>query len=106
MIKITFYKSAENYRGFEISGHSGYGEEGDDIVCSAVSSASLLAANTITEIVGVQADITVDDGYLKFITADCSETVQTVYKGMALHLNALAEQYNEYILCKEKLFKE
>lgn len=102
MIKVTFFKKGESFTGFEISGHSGFAEEGADIVCSAVSSAAYMTANTLTEIAGVKADIAVDDGYLKFISSDCSEAVQTIYKGMSLHLNALAEQYEKYILCKEK----
>ncbi len=103
MIKITFFKNGERFSGFEISGHSGFADAGADIVCSAVSSVAYMAANTLTEIVGIRADVTVDDGYLKFVSSDCSDTVQVIYKGMLLHFNALAEQYNKYILCKEKL---
>ena len=39
--------------GFRISGHSGCGEEGNDIVCAAVSSAAYMTANTVTEILSV-----------------------------------------------------
>ena len=106
MIKVTFFKKQGNFTGFEISGHSGFAEEGADIVCSAVSSVAYMVANTLTEVAGVEADIVLDDGYLKLTSNDCTETVQTIYKGMTLHLNALAEQYSKYILCKEKLFKE
>ena len=107
MIKVTFFKSGDDFTGFSISGHSGYAEEGSDIICSAVSSAAYMTANTLTEIVGIEADITLDDGYMKFVSGPCNETAQAIYKGLALHLNALAEQYdNKYILCKEKLFKE
>ena len=102
MIKVTFFKKQGNFRGFEINGHSGFAEEGADIVCSAVSSVAYMVANTLTEVSGVKADIVLDDGYMKFTSKDCTETVQTIYKGMTLHLNALAEQYDEYILCEEK----
>ena len=38
MIKIVIYKAKEGrIKGFKISGHSGYGIRGTDIVCSAVS---------------------------------------------------------------------
>ena len=102
MIKVTFLRHEDEYRGFVISGHSGYADEGEDIVCSAVSSAAYMTANTLTEIVGIKADITLDDGHMKFTSVDCTSEVQTIYKGLALHLNALAEQYNRYILCEEK----
>ena len=67
MIKVIFFKSGDNIRGFELSGHSGYAEEGSDIVCSAVSSVAYMVANTVTEIIGVNAKVELDDGYMKFI---------------------------------------
>ncbi len=106
MIKVSFFKKGENFIGFELNGHSGYAEEGSDIVCSAVSSVAYMVANTVTEIVGVTASVTLDDGYMKFIPDEASDEVQILFKGMALHLNALAQQYDKYLYCKEKLFKE
>ena len=102
MIKVTFFKRGEDFIGFEMKGHSGYAEEGSDIVCSAVSSVAYMTANTVTEIIGTDAEISLDDGYMKFIPENTADGVQLLLKGMALHLNALAEQYDEYLLCKEK----
>ncbi len=106
MIKVTFFRKGDDFTGFEFSGHSGYAHEGADIICSAVSSVAYMTANTVTEVLGVDADITVDDGYMKFIPEKTADGVQVLLKGMSLHLNALAEQYDKYICCKEKLFKE
>ena len=102
MIKVTFFKKGEDFIGFESSGHSDYSHEGTDIICSAVSSAAYMTVNTVTEILGVEADITIDDGYMKFIPEKTADDVQVLLKGMALHLNALAEQYDKYLCCKEK----
>ena len=102
MIKVSFLKKGESFIGFELSGHSGYAEEGSDIVCSAVSSVAYMVANTVTEVIGERASITLDDGYMKFIPENSSESVQVIFKGMALHLNALAQQYSDYMCCKEK----
>ena len=106
MIKVSFFKKGDNIIGFESKGHSGYADEGSDIVCSAVSSVAYMVANTVTEIIGAKAEVEFDDGYMKFITEEESEALQIIYKGMALHLNALAQQYGSYLSCKEKLFKE
>ena len=106
MIKVSFLKKGGDIVGFELSGHSGYAEQGEDIVCSAVSSVAYMVANTVTEIIGEKASITLDDGYMKFIPEKTSDNIQILFKGMALHLNALAEQYEQYLCCKEKLFKE
>ena len=39
MTKIEFFNHDGRINGFAVSGHSGYAEEGSDIVCAAVSSA-------------------------------------------------------------------
>lgn len=102
MIKATFYRRGENPGGFEISGHSGYAEEGADIICASVSSAAYMAANTITEIIGEEAEISVSDGFLRFITESNRPETTAVLEGLKLHVKALADDYGEYIICKEK----
>ena len=37
MIKAKFSRCEDGYIRLQIDGHAGYGEEGDDIVCAAVS---------------------------------------------------------------------
>ena len=61
MVTVTFYRSGDLLQGFKISGHSGYAQEGSDIVCAAVSSASLMVANTITDIQQLNADVAASD---------------------------------------------
>ncbi len=106
MIEATFYKDNGKLKGFVIEGHSGYAEEGSDIICASVSSAAYMAANTLTEIVSAKADIDVEDGYLKLITDDTSEKAQVILQGLRLHISTLAEDYKEYIICQEKLFNK
>ena len=43
----------ENGISFTVKGHSGSANAGEDIVCAAVSSAVYMAANTVTEILGL-----------------------------------------------------
>lgn len=102
MITVRFYVKNQTV-GFEISGHSGYGEEGSDIICSAVSSCAYMTANTLTEIMGLNPDITVKDGYMKLILSD-SETVkaQDILNGFMFHINAMADEYPGYIACKTR----
>ncbi|MGN0447620.1 MAG: ribosomal-processing cysteine protease Prp [Acutalibacteraceae bacterium] len=106
MIKVTFYKKGDKLSGFEISGHSGYAQSGEDIVCSAVSSVAYCTANTLTEIAKVDCDIKLEDGYLKLVTLKQNEATELILKGMSLHFNALAKQYKKYLLCKETTVKE
>ena len=91
MIRAVFFEG-ENGRGFEISGHAG-GNAGRDIVCAAVSSAVYMAANTVTEIIKVHADISEQDGHLKFSVGEAA----AVLDGLKLHLTELSKQYPKKI---------
>lgn len=96
MIRAVFFKSGGTLTGFEIAGHSMFAEQGNDIVCSAVSSAAIMAANTVTEVLGEQATVETREGYLLFKDVQ-SESAQAILSGLKLHLEQLAEQYPENI---------
>lgn len=102
MIKATFYRRGKTPCGFEISGHSGYAEEGTDIICASVSSVAYMAVNTITDVIGAKADISISDGYFRFITDSVLNETKVVLEGLKLHVSALAGDYSEYVTCKEE----
>ena len=88
-------------KGFEISGHSDYAEEGSDIVCAAVSSAALMTANTITEVQSLQADITENDGFLSLnLSQGDAKTAEVILNGLLLHLNAFITSVFRIYQCK------
>ena len=94
MIKVKFYHSHNAPTGFEISGHSGHGTHGNDIVCSAVSSAAYMTANTLIEIMKLPVSAIVDDGYMKIsIPTECAAKSNDILLGLELHIKELAEQY-------------
>ena len=94
MIRISFIKCQNTLTGFELKGHSGYGAHGSDIVCASVSSAAYMTANTITEILGLSADISVDDGYMMMkLTSQDALKAQDVLRGFELHVTELSKQY-------------
>lgn len=101
MINVIFTVSNGYIRAFELSGHSDYSEQGSDIVCSAVSSAAYMAANTITEVQHLSAEITVNDGYMLLsLSQQDAKSAETILNGFLLHLNALSEEYKEFINVK------
>ena len=93
MIRVRFHTAKDTILGFTLDGHAGAGVRGEDIVCAAVSSAAYLTANTVTEIIGATADITVDDGYMQVMLTDKIDGCQDILSGFRLHLEALQEQY-------------
>ena len=98
MTKATFYFDGNVPYGFLISGHSGFAQEGEDIVCASISSASYMVANTITEILKVNADINVSDAKMKLIVnKEQRHITKDILLGLKLHLEGLEEQYPEFL---------
>lgn len=100
MIAAYFFTAKNgDLLGFSISGHAEWGISGDDIVCSAVSSAAFMTANTITDIIGVSADVTIDKtgSMILKISPNDSYKCREILLGFKLHMVMLEDQYPENI---------
>lgn len=100
MISVEFLVDSQGaILGFQISGHSGFAENGSDIVCAAVSSAAFMAANTITDILKIDAETFVDNvGKMFFkIKNENFISCKDILLGFKLHMISLEEMYPENI---------
>ncbi|MGM9669212.1 MAG: ribosomal-processing cysteine protease Prp [Faecousia sp.] len=102
MTKCEFFMDDERITGFSVSGHSGYGEAGSDIVCAAVSAVVTMAEATINEVCGAKAKVRVkeEDARVSLtLPASCDEedTVQAVLAGMMITLCSLRDDYPDFI---------
>ena len=61
MTTITFYKADGYYYGFEEQGHTGYGESGEDILCSAISAMTMFIINAIEVSYQSSVDYDIDE---------------------------------------------
>ena len=61
MTTIIFYKADGFYYGFEERGHTGYGESGDDVLCAALSSMTMLLINAIEVSYACDVDYKIDE---------------------------------------------
>ena len=61
MTTVCFYKTNGIYYGFEEQGHTGYGESGDDVLCAALSSMTMLIINAIEVSYASNVDYTIDE---------------------------------------------
>ena len=99
MTRVKFLSNRESLSGFEIIGHSS--DDCDDfegkIVCAAVSSAAYMTANTITEIIGDECDIDIDDAKMRVSVKNPSQKTIAVLEGLKLHLTELSKQYSKRI---------
>lgn len=109
MIKITFFKRDGVYYGFQESGHAGYAESGDDIVCSAVSAMTMLIINTVEVAYASDVEYTIDEDTtdIKVIARDAlpeseaDPNKQYAIAGLMysyyLQLVEMTEEYYEYL---------
>ncbi|MBQ8895764.1 MAG: ribosomal-processing cysteine protease Prp [Clostridia bacterium] len=99
MITASFIKSNGKFCNFRIHGHSGYAEEGSDIVCAAVSAMAMLTVNNITESFGVPAKVVTDEEgpVIDFKLVDIDERACALIAGLWRELAALANDYPKNI---------
>ena len=113
MTTIIFYKSDGFYYGFEEEGHTGYGESGDDVLCAALSSMTMLIINAIEVSYGASVDYTIDEKTTDIkLIAKCAlpkyekdEKKQFAVSGLIqayfFQLMDLVEDYYEFLDVKE-----
>ena len=102
MTRCEYFTEDERITGFSVSGHSGYAEAGQDIVCAAISAIVTMAEATINDVCGAKAKVRVknEDARITLTlptSCDEEESVQAVLAGMMLYLCNLREDYPDYI---------
>lgn len=105
MTTVTFHSADGRIDGFVVEGHSGYAEEGADIVCAAISAAVGLTECTINEVLGVGAPVRAreEDARISLkLPAGLGEanehTCQNLLTGMMVYLQAMGEEYPENLI--------
>ena len=99
-----FLNSDQQYWGFKIEGHAGYAEEGEDIICAAVSVLALNTVNSIEALTDVKPVCSMEDGYLSCEISDLRNMKKTypdvtlLLDSLALGLQSIAESYGTQYL--------
>ena len=108
MTTVTFYSEGSRVTGFEVRGHSGYAQEGEDIVCAAVTSAVRLVECAVNDVLGLEASVKVKEQdasiSLKLpngLGQTNESTCQTLLVALMVHFVQLAEEYPENITVLE-----
>ena len=102
MTRCEFFTEEDRITGFTVSGHSGYAEAGQDIVCAAISAVVTMAEATINDVCGAKAKVRVKEEDARItltLPASCDEeeSVQAVLAGMLVTLCSLRDDYPDYI---------
>ncbi len=88
----------------ECDGHTGYGVQGEDIVCAAVSSIVQTAVLGILSVAGINANYEVNEekGYLKLtlpksMTATQMHDAEVILKTLMCGIADLHEGYSDFV---------
>ena len=104
MTTVTFLTEESRIIGFEVSGHSGYADAGEDIVCAAITSAVRLVEATVNDVMGLCAAVKVreQDTAISFrlpggLAPTAESTCQNLLTGLMVYLAQLHDEYPENI---------
>lgn len=105
MTKITIFRKNELICGYQVKGHSGYAEEGSDIVCSAISVATQMALVGLKEVLKLNIESCVQDGFVKVEILNegyIDKSVQTILISMEKTLEDISKNYARYVKLEVK----
>ena len=104
MTTVTFLTEDARIIGFDVQGHSGWGESGEDIVCAAITSAVRLVEATVNDVVGLCAAVKVREADASIslrlpggLANTAESTCQNLLTGLMVYLAQLHDEYPDNI---------
>ena len=109
MINITIVKIKQNIITIEATGHSGYAEAGQDIVCASISTLLQSLINGLSEVVKINPQYVIDESIPhlsvslpKHLNQTKMEECQILMRSTCLGVKNVADGYQKFIKIKEK----
>ena len=109
MTTVTFHTEEGRIVGFESTGHSGYAEEGEDIVCAAITSTIRLVATTVNDVLGLAASVKIreEDTFISIrlpggLSEFAEHTSQTLMTGLMVYFTQLHDEFPDNIEVMEE----
>ena len=104
MTTVTFLTEGSRITGFDATGHSGYADEGEDIVCAAITSTVRLVECILNDVMGICASVKVNEKTTTIslrlpgsLGETAESTCQTLLTGMMVYLSELHNEYPDHI---------
>ncbi|NSW90600.1 MAG: ribosomal-processing cysteine protease Prp [Firmicutes bacterium] len=107
MIKIQVLRDKEGFIWeFEIKGHSGFGQQGEDIVCAGVSALGYTAVGALAELAGIES-YAEKEGYIRCsipedVKEDLKPIIRIILETVVIGLKQIENSYREYVVIKEQ----
>lgn len=105
MTKVIVYLENQKPVGLELAGHTGYGVEGEDIVCSAVSALTQTMIMSLETLLNIDVAYEISQAQLycmlpKDLSASVSEKAILLIDSTVLGLKQIQSQYGEFLNIK------
>ena len=103
MIHANIIRNGKGIEGFDITGHAGFAEAGEDIVCAAVSVLAINTINTLEKLLKQKFELVEDQkngGLLQVALSDEGQNdpaVQLILSSLELGLKDVEQSYPKYI---------
>lgn len=104
MTSVKIAKQDKSIVAIECDGHTGYAEEGEDIVCSALSSIIQTAVLGLLQVAAINVELDIDEerGYLKCVLPDSLSPEQrhdadVILNTLYLGISDLYEGFSDFI---------
>lgn len=107
MISVKIHGKNNKASEITVSGHAGFADHGEDIVCAAVSVLTISILNGLTEILG-RKDLgeVVEEGFVRFTIPEITEEAlnmktDALISTYLLGIRGIKEAYGDYIQFEE-----
>ncbi|MEF2968028.1 ribosomal-processing cysteine protease Prp [Paenibacillus sp. M1] len=107
MIIVSILRNkANDITGFKVSGHAGYADRGEDIVCAGVSAVTVGTVNAIEALTGTVMIAKMKNGFLNAVlpgdvSPEAAGQVQLLLSSMVVMLESIEGTYGKYIQIKD-----
>lgn len=109
MTTVSFFSEpGGRLTGFEVKGHSGLAEAGQDVLCAAVTSAVRLTECAVNDVLGLCAAVKIREQEALIslrlpggLDESAEEVCQTLLAALMLYFVQLHEEYPNYIMVME-----
>ena len=98
MSTVVLYRAQDGQvTGFEVSGHTGYAQAGQDIVCSALSFLAITCANALESIAKLKPAVFQQDGLLRVRVDEVNDEARTIFAVFSQGIEDLQDNYPKHV---------
>ena len=103
MTAVTFFRDGASLAGFRANGHSGYAQEGSDIVCAAVSALTQTAELGLRKVAKARAKVVLDEDNasleVRLLETDGQawQAAQVILRTLEEGILDIEQQYPEFV---------